>query len=70
VAQKQVLVGYRLSQGEKGNQRARFLMFLWKGTLLLNSNHLPFHPPPSPFLKAKDVNLNGEYSMILLFLVG
>jgi hypothetical protein len=29
----------------------------------------PFHPPPPPFLQAKDVNLNGEYSM-KLFLVG
>jgi hypothetical protein len=31
---------------------------------------LPFHPPPPPFMQAKDVNLNGEYSMKLLFLVG
>jgi hypothetical protein len=30
----------------------------------------PFYPPPPPFLQAQDVNLNGEYSMKLLFLVG
>jgi hypothetical protein len=45
-------------------------MFLWKGALDPNNNHLPFNPPPPPFLQAKDVNLNGEYSMKLLFLVG
>jgi hypothetical protein len=45
-------------------------MFLWKGTLLPNNNHLPFHPPPPPFLQAKDVILNGEYGMKRLFLVG
>jgi hypothetical protein len=45
------------------------MALLWKGTLLPNNNHLPFHPPP-PFLQAKDVNLIGEYSVKLLFLVG
>jgi hypothetical protein len=35
-------------------------MFLWKGTLLPNDNHLPFHPPPPPFLQAKDVNVRYE----------
>jgi hypothetical protein len=29
-----------------------------------------FDPHRPPFLQAKDVNLNGEYSMKLLFLVG
>jgi hypothetical protein len=46
------------------------MAFLWKVTLLPNNNHLPFYPPPPPFLQAKDVNLNGECSMKLLFLVG
>lgn len=68
--QKQVLVGYRLSQEEKGRQRTIFLKVLWKWTTPSKQQPSSIHSPPLPFLQVKDVSVNGEYSKKLLFLVG
>lgn len=54
------------SPEERRTLRARCLMFLWKGPLSPNCNHLPFHPP---FLKPENVTVNGEHSRKWLFLV-
>jgi hypothetical protein len=55
---------------QNGPKKATFLMFLWKGTLLPNNNHLPFYPPLHSLSASQRCKLNGEYTRKIIGVSG